>query len=83
MDEAHENPSFIAKHLGVTPDGVYIDGHKLPAADEIIVEHVAPDFHIVSLKLYVKNFTATDHHLISETPADVYRYVHDRTGEQP
>jgi len=73
----------IAGHFEITPEGAYLDGQKLPASDEIGVEHVAPDLHIVSLQLYVKTFEATEHHLVSETTAATYRYVHDKTGAQP
>lgn len=42
---------------------------------------IAPDFHIVSLKLYVKNVDAAEDHRIIETKAAVYHYAHDETGK--
>lgn len=80
MSDERDTSSLVAESFEITPDGVYIDGHKLPAADEINVEHVAPDFHVVSLKLYTKTFTAADHHRLSKTPATVHHYVHDAPG---
>lgn len=81
MADGSSTPEAITELFEITPDGVCIDGHKILVADEITVEHAAPDLHIVSLKLYTKNFQATDHHQVSETRAAVYRYTHNETSK--
>lgn len=82
MGDENNAPAGITELFEITPDGAYADGHKLLVTDEISVEHVDADFYIVALKLYVKNFKATEHHRVSKTSAAVYHYVHDATSEQ-
>lgn len=74
-------PEGITELFEITPDGAYIDGHKILAADEITVEHAADDLHIITLKLYAKNFHAVDHHQVNKTSAAVYHYAHDETSK--
>lgn len=64
-----------AGRLTITPDGVYLDGHKLPATDAVTVEEIDSGFHIVSLQLYVKTIEAADENRISTSNATIYRSV--------
>lgn len=75
-NEAETEPaSYVAECLKITPGGVYLDGHRLPVTDELSVETVDSDFHIVSLQLYTRSVDAPDHPRIIKAEAATYRYV--------
>lgn len=67
---------YIGDRLEITPDGVYIDGTRLPVSGHVSVDTIDDDYHIVSVRLLVKRVDAPDNPLLVASRGVTYRRVY-------